>query len=102
MTRCAFFADTYETEILKVLGTWSSFDDGELEVRPRDGDPRGRTLREHMVHQCVSENLWFQNMLGIRVTDAPLPATESRVEFLRCYARDGCARLTALREQPDD
>ena len=31
-----------------------------------------------MVHQCVSEDLWFRNMLGIDVSAPPLPATETR------------------------
>ena len=43
-------------------------------MRPRHGDPRGRSVHEQMVHQCVSEDLWFRNMLGIDVGAPPLPA----------------------------
>jgi len=64
--------DTYETEWLKVLSVWSMFDDEDMTVRPHPWDPRGRCLLEHMVHQCLSENLWFKNMLQIDVS-APTP-----------------------------
>ncbi|MBA3658401.1 MAG: hypothetical protein H0W67_02265, partial [Gemmatimonadales bacterium] len=59
-TRYGFLIDTYDTERLKVVSTWSAFRDEDLAVRPRTGDPRGRNLREQMVHQVVSENLWFR------------------------------------------
>ena len=66
-----FLVDTYETESIKVVSVWSEFRDDDLEVRPRCGDPRGRSVHEQMVHQCVSEDAWFRNMLGIDV-GAPL------------------------------
>lgn len=96
-----FLVDTYETEILKVLGVWSAFSDEDLTRRPRPGDPRGRNQLEHMVHQCVSENLWFQNMLGISVTENPLPAQESRVAFIQHYAENASKRLVELETKPD-
>ena len=95
--RYSFLVDTYETERLKVLGVWSMFDDADLPVRPHPVDRRGRNLHEQMVHQCVSENLWFKNMLGIDVGAPPLPATETRLEFIRRYAEDSERRLEALR-----
>ena len=95
--RYDFLADTYETERIKVLSVWSEFRDADLPVRPRAGDPRGRSIREHMVHQCVSENLWFINMLGIDVGAPPLPKTENRIEFIQRYAEDSQKRLSALR-----
>ena len=49
-----------------------------------------------MVHQCVSEDLWFRNMLGIDVQAHPLPQQETRLEFIRRYAEDGGKRLAAL------
>jgi hypothetical protein len=67
-----FLVDTYETERLKVLSVWSMFRDDDLGVRPHPTDPRGRSVHEHMVHQCVGENLWFINMLGIDVSAPPL------------------------------
>lgn len=96
-----FLVETYETEHVKVLGVWSEFRDEDLPVRPRLGDPRGRSVREQMVHQCMSENLWFINMLGIDVGAPPLPTTESRLEFMKRYAEDSGKRLAALRTKDD-
>jgi hypothetical protein len=50
-----------------------------------------------MVHQCVSENLWFVGMLGIDIGAPPLPAAETRLEFMKRYAEDSGKRLAALR-----
>ena len=69
-----FLVDTYDTERIKVVSVWSEFKDEDLPVRPRRGDPRGRSVHEQMVHQCVSEDLWFRNMLGIDVAAPPLAA----------------------------
>lgn len=101
MTRYDFLIDTYETEIAKVLSVWAMFDDGDLEVRPHPTDPRGRSVHEQMVHQSVSENLWFETMLGIRVTERPLPESETRLSFLRAYRENAEKRLAALRERPE-
>ena len=65
---------------MKVLSVWSEFRDGDLKVRPKAGDPRGRSIREHLVHQCVSEDTWFRTMLGINVGAPPLPREETRLE----------------------
>jgi uncharacterized damage-inducible protein DinB len=92
-----FLVETYETERLKTLSVWSTFRDEDLRVRPRAGDPRGRNALEHMVHQCVSEDLWFREMLGIDVGAPPLPEREERVAFLHRYAEDSGRRLAALR-----
>ena len=94
--RYQFLADTYETEIIKVLSVWSMFDDSDLRRWPRSDDPRGRNLLEHMVHQSVSEDLWFKTMLGIQVTENPLPAEETRAAFLQAYERNSRLRLAAL------
>jgi uncharacterized damage-inducible protein DinB len=96
-----FFVDTYETERIKVLSAWAMFQDGQLPVRPHPTDPRGRSVHEHMVHQCVSENFWFRNILSIDVGAPPLPARETRWEFLERYAVDSGRRLVALREKAD-
>lgn len=95
--RYDFLVETYETERIKVLSVWSEFRDEDLPMRPRTGDPRGRSVREQMIHQCVSENLWFVNMLGVDVGVPPLPKTETRLEFLQRYAEDSEKRLAALR-----
>jgi hypothetical protein len=84
--RYQFLVDTFETERLKTLSVWSEFQDGDLATRP--GDSHGRSVHEHMVHQCVSENLWFVQILGVDVGAPPLPAQETRIEFLRRYAMD--------------
>src|SRR5437868_10556935 len=99
--RYAFLIDTYETERLKVVSAWSEFRDEELPLRPRTGDPRGRSVHEQMVHQCVSEDLWFRNMLGIDVGAPRLPKQEVRLEFMKRYAEDSGKRLAALREKPE-
>jgi uncharacterized damage-inducible protein DinB len=96
-----FFVESYETERIKVLSVWSEFKDDDLPVRPHRDDPRGRSLNEHMVHQCVSEDLWFRNMLGIDVGAPSLPKPETRVEFIKRYAEDSGKRLAALRHKDD-
>jgi len=96
-----FLIETYATERVKVISVWSEFRDQDMEIRPRAGDPRGRSPHEHMVHQCVSEDLWFRNMLGIDVSAPPLPKEETRLEFIRRYAEDSGKRLAALRQKPE-
>lgn len=96
-----FLIDTYETERLKTLSVWSMFANEDLPVRPHATDKRGRSVHEQMVHQCVSENLWFMNILGIDVGAPPLPTEESRLEFIRRYAEDSGKRLEALRGRDD-
>jgi hypothetical protein len=44
--RYDFLIATYETECVKVSSVWSEFKDEELPVRPRQGDPRGRSVHE--------------------------------------------------------
>jgi len=97
-----FLIDSYESERVKVLSVWSEFRDEDLSVRPRHDDPRGRSVHEHMVHQCVSEDAWFRTMLGIDVGAPPLPARETRPEFITRYAEDSGRRLERLRQTPDD
>jgi uncharacterized damage-inducible protein DinB len=99
--RYDFLVETYETERIKVLSVWSEFRDEDLPVRPRASDPRGRSVGEQMVHQCVSENLWFMNMLGIDVGAPPLPVKETRLEFIQRYAEDSQKRLAALRTKEE-
>jgi uncharacterized damage-inducible protein DinB len=97
--RYDFLVETYATERVKVVSAWSEFRDEDLPVRPHASDARGRSVREQMVHQCVSEDLWFRNMLGIDVGAPPLPQQEVRLEFMRRYAEDSGKRLAALREK---
>jgi uncharacterized damage-inducible protein DinB len=96
-----FLVETYETERVKVVSVWSEFRDEDLPVRPRPGDPRGRSVREQMVHQCVSEDLWFRTMLGVDVGAPPLPAQETRLEFIKRYAEDSGKRLAVVRDKQE-
>jgi uncharacterized damage-inducible protein DinB len=96
--RYDFLVETYATERIKVLSVWSEFKDEDLPMRPHASDIRGRSVLEQMVHQCVSEDLWFRNMLGIDVNTPPLPKEETRMEFIRRYAEDSGKRLAALQQ----
>jgi len=95
-----FLIDTYETERIKVLSTWSEFRDEDLPVRPLRTDPRGRSVHEQMVHQCVSEDGWFRTMRGIDVGAPPLPQRRTqeggcrgtRRRFMHMPAWKRCSR----------
>src|SRR3954452_23774487 len=99
--RYDFLIDTYETERVKVVSAWSMFTDQDLPIRPHPSDIRGRSVHEHMVHQCVSEEIWFRTMLGIDVGAPPLPEQEVRLEFIRRYEEDSGNRLAALRSKDE-
>jgi uncharacterized damage-inducible protein DinB len=96
-----FLIETYATERVKVVSVWSEFRDEDLPVRPRRDDPRGRSVHEQMVHQCVSEDAWFRTMLGVEVGASVLPQQETRLEFIRKYAEASAQRLDALRRTDD-
>ena len=96
-----FLVESYETERVKVLSVWSEFTDEDFPMRPNQADARGRSVHEQMVHQCVSEDLWFRNMLSIDVAAPPLPQRETRIEFIRRYAEDSAKRLARLRSTTD-
>ena len=100
--RYDFLVDSYASERVKVLSVWSEFRDEDLPVRPHKIDVRGRSVHEHMVHQCVSEDLWFRNMLGIEAGATPLPDSETRVAFIRVYAEYSGTRLALLQRTDDD
>jgi len=99
MSRYEFLVETYRTERIKTLSVWSQFDDGDLEFRP---EPRSRTPHEHMIHQCISEDNWMKKMLGIDTKEDALPSTESKLEFLKWYARVSQIRLRQLQSKSDD
>jgi uncharacterized damage-inducible protein DinB len=96
-----FLVETYESECIKVVSVWSEFKDADLPARPNQLDPRGRSVHEQMVHQCVSEDLWFRNMLGIDVAAPPLPLEETRLAFITRYAEDSAGRARVLRAQEE-
>jgi uncharacterized damage-inducible protein DinB len=95
--RYDFLVESYATERIKVLSVWSEFRDEDLPVRPKQDDPRGRSVHEHMVHQCMSEDAWFRRMLGIEVGMPPLPPRETRRDFIEWYAAASGKRLEVLR-----
>ncbi len=97
-----FLIDTYDTERIKTLSTWSTFKDEDLSIRPNPTDKRGRNALEHMVHQCMGENRWFTAMLGVDVGAPPLPKEETRLEFIKRYAEDSGKRLAALKEKDNN
>jgi uncharacterized damage-inducible protein DinB len=91
-----FLIDTFATERLKTLGVWSQFTDDDLEFRPA---PLARSVREHMVHQCVSEDAFFTRMLGLPVTTSVLPDQEVCRQFIDRYLAASGERLAGLRAQ---
>jgi uncharacterized damage-inducible protein DinB len=97
----SFLVDTYDTERIKVVSVWSEFRDEDMPIRPRKDDTRGRSVHEHMVHQCLSEDTWFRGMLGVDVGAAPLPDIETRLMFIQRYWEDSGRRVTALRATDD-
>lgn len=99
MTHYEFLLDTYETERIKILSVWSQFSDADMEFRP---EPRARTPHEQMVHQCVSEDGWMKNMLGIDLNEPPLPEEEIRLNFLEKYADASARRLELMRAKSDE
>jgi uncharacterized damage-inducible protein DinB len=49
-----------------------------------------------MVHQCLSEDYWMKNFLGIDLAVTPLPAHETRLDFMKEYAAASSERLARL------
>jgi uncharacterized damage-inducible protein DinB len=96
-----FLIDSYNTERLKVVSVWSMFRDEDMGIRPNASDARGRSVHEQMVHQCVSEDYWFRTILGVDLNARPLPARETRGEFMAKYAEDSTKRLAILRAAAD-
>src|SRR5712691_3617589 len=83
MTRYSFLTETYATERQKILGVWAMFHDKEMAWRP---ERHARSVHEQMVHQCVSEDNWMKNFLGIDTSGKPLPDLETRMDFMKKYA----------------
>jgi uncharacterized damage-inducible protein DinB len=96
--RYTFLIDTYRTERLKTLSVWSQVPHARMDQRL---EPRARSPREHMVHQCLSEDAWMRSMFGITVAGSPLPVEETRQAFLEHYARVSQERLSQLETKDD-
>ena len=97
-----FLVDTYASERLKTVSVWAMFTDADLDIRPHPNLARDRTFREHMVHQCFSEDKWFTSMFGIDVGASPLPAEETRLAFIKRYDDDSAKRLDQLGKKDSD
>src|SRR5579871_3319645 len=93
----SFLLDTYETEILKITGTWSAFPEEALAFRPA---PKSRTVLEQMEHQVLSEGRWMKEMLGIDTGD-PQPAEKTKQGYIEKYRGDAASRLETLRAKAD-
>ena len=98
-TRYDFLLDTYRTERLKTLNLWSQVPDDRMNDRL---EPRARSPREHMVHQCLSEDTWMRNMFGIIVGHTVLPPEEGRLWFIERYALSSGERLAQLAAKDDE
>ncbi len=98
MSRYDFLIETYRTERLKTLSVWSQVPDDRMSFRL---EPRARTPHEQMVHQCVSEDTWMRNMLGIGLSLPALPAEESRRSFLEHFAAASGERLAQLQQKAE-
>ena len=94
-----YLIDTYASEQIKTITVWATFSDENWRRRPSDSDDRGRTAEEHFMHQCISENTWFANMLEIQVDADPLPATHTILDFMRTYAHAAQSRQAQLQSK---
>jgi uncharacterized damage-inducible protein DinB len=93
-----FLLDTYETEILKILGTWSAFPASAMDYRPHS---KSRSVIEQMEHQVQSEGRWMKTMLEIDTGD-PNPSDRSAAGFIDKYKADAGRRVVILRGMPGD
>jgi uncharacterized damage-inducible protein DinB len=78
------------------------FQDDDLGLRPHPTLARDRNAREHMIHQCLSEDKWFASMFGIAVGGPRLPNQETRLALMHCYAEASSQRLAQLTAQAQD
>ena len=92
-----FLLDTYETEILKIVGIWAAFPETAMDFRP---SPKSRSVIEQMEHQVQSEGRWMPNMLGIDTGD-PNPAEKTERGYIEKYRGDALRRLGIMRTKPD-
>lgn len=99
MTPFDFLVDSYRTERLKILSLWAQVPVDRMTFRP---EPRARSPLEHMVHQCLSEDAWMTNMLGVAIGLPALPADETRDAFIAHYGAASAARGECLAVQSAD
>jgi uncharacterized damage-inducible protein DinB len=95
--RFDFLLQTYETEILKIVGLWAAFPESNIDFRPA---PKSRSVREQMEHQVQSEGRWMKEMLGVDTGD-PNPSTKTAAAFIEKYRSDARRRLEIMRSKPE-
>ncbi len=93
-----FLLETYETEILKIIGTWEAFPEDKMGFSPA---PKARTVLEQMEHEVQSEGRWMATMLEADTGD-PNPAQRSKRGFIEKYRADAQKRLQILSARPDE
>ncbi|HEX8091464.1 MAG TPA: DinB family protein [Blastocatellia bacterium] len=93
-----FLLDTYETEMLKIIGIWSAFPESAAGYKPH---PKSRSVIEQMEHQIQSEGRWMKTMLGIDTGDSDLRERTNQA-FIERYQADATRRLEILRGKPDE
>ena len=96
--RYGFLLDTYETEILKITGIWSTFPELKMDYKPHT---KSRSVIEQMEHQVQSEGRWMSGMLGIDTGD-PNPSQRSKQGFIEKYKSDAGRRLSIMRGKPEE
>ena len=92
-----FLLETYETEILKIVGIWSAFPDSAMDYRPHR---KSRSVIEQMEHQVQSEGRWMKAMLGIDTGD-PNPSERNKQGFIEKYSADAGSRLEIMKGKAD-
>jgi uncharacterized damage-inducible protein DinB len=97
MSTYSFLVDTYETEILKITGTWEAFPEDSMSFRPA---AKSRTVLEQFEHQVKSEGGWMRDMLGIDVGEI-LATQSTKRALIQKYKEDATKRLAVLRGKPD-
>ncbi len=96
-TTYSFLVDTYETEILKITGTWEAFPEDAMNFRPAE---KSRTVLEQLEHQVKSEGGWMRDMLEIDVGEF-MPKEQTKRGYIETYRSCAQKRLAILRGKPD-
>lgn len=89
---------TYASETNKVVSTWRSFSDQQLDYRPH---PKSSSVREILKHQLLSERRFFGEFLGLPEPPPThiLPAVENVDAYSRKVAELAVPRLEFLARQ---
>jgi uncharacterized damage-inducible protein DinB len=93
--------DTYVSEVNKLLGIWSQFDDTDLGFRPH---PRSATVGDILKHELLSERRFFGEFLGFAEPTAAeiLPAAATVAGYCMRLRELAIPRLGELAAKQDD